>query len=71
RSEVQAFVEFFMENVSEACEKVGYVRLPPQIIDQGFQNIDIRALGTHFVTDKGESRSGPLADNFVPSNLTE
>ena len=71
RAEVQAFVNYYMANVSEACEKVGYVRLPAEIIDGGVANLDGVVTGTHFVDGEGNSRSGPLADNFVSDNLTK
>ncbi|NND98104.1 MAG: PstS family phosphate ABC transporter substrate-binding protein [Pirellulaceae bacterium] len=71
RADVQTFVEFFMNNVSTACEKVGYVRLPDEIIAKGKENIDSVVVGTHFVDADGESRSGPLAEIFKPENLVK
>ncbi len=71
RAEVQAFANYFLENVSEACEKVGYVRLPAEIIDGAKANLDNMVVGTHFVDGEGNSRSGPLAENFVAENLTK
>ena len=71
RAEVQTFVNFYMDKVSDACEQVGYVRLPDEIIESGRANLENLTTGTHFVTSEGESRSGPLADNFKPDNLTE
>ncbi|WP_404310178.1 PstS family phosphate ABC transporter substrate-binding protein [Neorhodopirellula lusitana] len=69
RAEIQTFVEYYMETVSEACEKVGYVRLPEAIIAKAQQNLDAVEAGTHFVDESGESRSGALKDLFVEDNL--
>ncbi len=65
RAEVQAFVQYFLENTSEVCEQVGYVRLPADIIAKAQANFDNLATGTHFIDGEGKSRSGALADNFV------
>ena len=71
RAEVQAFVTFYLDNVSEACESVGYVRLPAEIIDTSKANFEGVVTGTHFVDADGNSRSGPLTKNFVADNLTK
>lgn len=71
RAEVQAFVNYYMENVTDACEQVGYTRLPAEIIDAAKANLDSLIVGTHFVDSEGASRSGPLAENFVADNLTK
>ena len=71
KAEVQTFVEFFLENVSDTCEEVGYVRLPVEFIETGKANIDGLVTGTHFTDADGNSRSGPLADNFKPENLVK
>lgn len=69
RAEVATFVDYYMENVSELCEKVGYVRLPTEIIEQGRANLENEATGTHYITPEGASRSGALADVFKAENL--
>ncbi len=71
RAEVQAFVNYYLENVSAACEQVGYVRLPAEILDAAQANLENIVTGTHFVDADGNSRSGALADNFVADNLTK
>lgn len=71
RAEVQTFVDYFLENVSDACEKVDYVRLPDELYAAAKANLENLATGTHFVDAEGSSRSGALADNFVADNLTE
>lgn len=71
RADVQTFAEYFLANVSETCEKVGYVRLPDSFIDTAKANLDSVMAGTHFIDADGESRSGPLVDNFKPENLKQ
>jgi phosphate transport system substrate-binding protein len=71
RAEVQTFVEYYLENVSEACEQVGYVRLPEVLISKAQQELDALGTGTHFVDKAGESRSGSLKDLFVDDNLVK
>lgn len=69
RPEVQTFVDFYLNRASDLCEQVGYVRLPDDITASAKANFEASETGTHFVDDAGESRSGPLADNFKPENL--
>ncbi|MCC9602131.1 PstS family phosphate ABC transporter substrate-binding protein [Stieleria sp. JC731] len=71
RAEVQTFVSYYMDNVSELCERVGYVRLPESIIEKGKANIENRAAGTHYINAEGETRSGALEDIFVEENLVK
>ena len=71
KPEVETFVRYFLENVSETCEKVGYVRLPSEVIEAGTSNLDEKITGTHFVDADGNSRSGALTDNFKPENLSK
>ncbi|MEM6980499.1 MAG: PstS family phosphate ABC transporter substrate-binding protein [Planctomycetota bacterium] len=71
RAEVETFVTYYLDNVSDAAEKVGYVRLPDSIISTAMANLESLRMGTHFVDAQGESRSGPLAEIFVPDNLTQ
>ena len=71
RAEVITFVEYYMANVSELCEEVGYVRLPEDIIAKGKENLDAEVTGTHFVDADGNKRSGSLVDVFKPENLTK
>ncbi|KAA5541562.1 PstS family phosphate ABC transporter substrate-binding protein [Roseiconus nitratireducens] len=71
RAEVKTFVDYYLANVSELCEQVGYVRLPAEVLEKGKENLENEVTGTHFVTAEGESRSGPLVENFKPENLTK
>lgn len=69
RAEVQTFVEYFLANAPEASEAVGYVRLPESIMEKSNSNLQNMVVGTHFVTEASESRSGPLEKLFVEENL--
>ncbi|MEM6469615.1 MAG: PstS family phosphate ABC transporter substrate-binding protein [Planctomycetota bacterium] len=72
RAEVATFVDYYLDNVSDLCEEVGYVKLPSEIIEKGRANLDSELVGTHFVKTDGSSRSSaeePLAEIFVPENL--
>ncbi|WP_436715555.1 PstS family phosphate ABC transporter substrate-binding protein [Roseiconus lacunae] len=71
RAEVQTFVEYYLSNVSELCERVGYVRLPDSIVEKGKSNVENRVAGTHYISPEGETRSGALEDIFVESNLVK
>ncbi len=71
RAEVQTFVQFFLDNVSEFCEsgKVDYVKLPKDAFERTKENFDAVAPGTHFVDADGNSRSGGFSELFKAENL--
>lgn len=69
RAEVLTFVQYYLENVSDLCEKVGYVRLPDEIVAKSAENFENEAVGTHFVDAEGNKRSGALVDVFKAENL--
>lgn len=69
RAEVATFVAFFLENAPELCERVGYVRLPDEIMQRGITNLEEENVGTHYVDAEGNSRSGAVADIYQSENL--
>ncbi len=71
RAEVLTFVDYYLNNVPELCEQVGYVRLPPSLLDRSKENMENEVTGTHYVTTEGEHRSGALEDIFVAENLNQ
>ncbi|MEL6104746.1 MAG: PstS family phosphate ABC transporter substrate-binding protein [Planctomycetota bacterium] len=71
RAEVSSFVNFYLDNVSELCERVGYVRLPEEMMVQGTENLENEMVGTHFVDADGEKREGSFKENFKPENLVK
>ncbi len=64
RPEVDAFVNFYLENGPELAEEVGYVRLPSQIIELTKKNYAARKTGTQFLDKNGEKIHGPLAEVY-------
>jgi phosphate transport system substrate-binding protein len=70
RAEVTTFVTYYLDNVSELCEKVGYVRLPEDLLQKSKDNLDSEVTGTHFVDGEGNSQTGSLVDRFQAKNLT-
>ena len=61
RPEVNAFVQFYLENGPALAEEVGYVRLPSEITELTKTNYQNRKTGTQFLDDKGEKVHGPLS----------
>jgi len=69
KAEVQTFVQFYLENVAATCERVGYVRLPEELLSKSSENFMNVTTGTHFVTEGGEKREGALEEVFSNENL--
>ncbi|MEO1526044.1 MAG: PstS family phosphate ABC transporter substrate-binding protein [Planctomycetota bacterium] len=70
RAEVKAFVDFYLANVSEICERVKYVRLPSEVLAQGVANLENEVSGTHFIDSEGNKREGTFLESFTAENLT-
>jgi phosphate transport system substrate-binding protein len=64
RPEVNAFVEFYLDNGPELAEEVGYVRLPSEIIALTKANFAARNTGTQFLDENGEKIHGPLTEVY-------
>ena len=64
RPEVNAFVEFYLENGPELAEEVGYVRLPSEIVALTKANFAARKTGTQFLDEDGEKIHGPLTEVY-------
>lgn len=64
RPEVDAFVNFYLENGPELAEEVGYVRLPSEIIALTKANYAARKTGTQFLDKDGEKVKGPLTEVY-------
>jgi len=71
KAEVATFVEYYLDNVPTTCERVGYTKLPEEILAKSRENYEAVVTGTHFVTEEGEHRSGPLDEIFVEEKLTK
>ncbi len=59
-SEVEAFVQFYLEKGPKLAAEVGYVGLPQAIQDRVKANYIARKTGTQFMNDKGKKVSGAL-----------
>ena len=61
---VRAFVEYFLDNATEAAEVVGYVGLPAEMYDRARKAFKSRRTGSQFLTKEGEPRHGALPDLY-------
>lgn len=64
RPEVDAFVNFYLEDGPELAEEVGYVRLPSEMIALTKANYAARKTGTQFLDEDGEKIRGPLTEVY-------
>lgn len=73
RAEVQTFVQFYLDNVSQMCAegKVDYVQLPSAAFERSNQIFDSIETGTHFVDADGNSREGSFTELFTAENLAK
>ena len=69
RPEVKVFVEHYLENCADIADEVGYVGLPEDISKAAYARYKKRKSGTHFIDEKGEKRSGSVADIYQEKNL--
>jgi phosphate transport system substrate-binding protein len=69
--QVEAFVEFYLDNASATAKKVGYVPLPDKLYGIAKQHFEQRALGTCYLTESGEKRHGRLDEVFKKDNLRD
>jgi len=73
RAEVQTFVQFYLDNVSQFCAegKVDYVQLPQPAFQRTIELLEQQQAGTHFVNDEGESREGSFSELFSDRYLNQ
>lgn len=69
RREVQRFVAHYLDHAAELAEKAGYPALPKEIYQRAKANFDDEILGTHYLTEAGEKRSGTVGEVFERANL--
>ncbi|MEZ6087670.1 MAG: PstS family phosphate ABC transporter substrate-binding protein [Pirellulaceae bacterium] len=69
KAEVETFVDFYMENIREVVTAANYVPLPDEIYAKAVDNVANRVTGTHYLTEEGEKREGPLSEVYQPANL--
>lgn len=61
---VKAFIAFYLDNVRQLAEQVGYVKLPESMAKRVKANFEARRTGTQFHDEKGNHRHGALADIY-------
>lgn len=73
RAEMQAFVQFYVDEAPGLVGNVGYVKLPEELMAAGAALLDDpdASTGTVFVTAEGESRKGELETVYVSENRTK
>ncbi|MBL9149483.1 MAG: PstS family phosphate ABC transporter substrate-binding protein [Phycisphaerae bacterium] len=64
RAEVQAFVNYFLDNAGELADDVGYVHLPADLYARAKKNWADRRTGTQMSDEKGEGKPGTLAELY-------
>jgi phosphate transport system substrate-binding protein len=64
RPEVEAFVDFYLDNAHDVADEVGYVGLPREMMQVAKKNFKDRKLGTQFMTPEGKHKDGALADIY-------
>lgn len=69
RPEIKRFTEFYLENAPELAASTGYVALPPSVYDRVRKTLQSRKAGTHYLSESGESRQGPVTEVYTPENL--
>lgn len=71
RPEIKEFVSFYLEQAGALSKKVGYVPLPEDLSKRAVEHFEGRLIGTHYLSEAGEKRTGPLATVYVPENLVK
>lgn len=67
--QVDLFVNYYLENAKKLAEDAKYVALPQSLYDAAMMNIEDEIVGTHFVDESGEKRSGALSEVFKRENI--
>jgi phosphate transport system substrate-binding protein len=60
RTEVKAFVSFYLDRAAKLADAVGYVRLPAAVYETARRNVLALKTGTRFLDDQGQSIHGAL-----------
>jgi len=71
KAQVEKFVEFYIAKAADFAREVGYVALPDAVYEKGFENFLDENVGTHYLNDKMEKRSGPITEVYQLKNLTK
>ncbi len=65
RPEVDAFVDFYLENAAELADEVGYVRLPSTVYDTARQRYENRVTGSCYWDEKMQPVKGPVTTVYT------
>lgn len=66
RSDIDTFVNFYLDNVTDLVEHVGYAPLPPDILSISKARFNNRTTGTVWIDDQGQSIHAPLRSVYTP-----
>lgn len=69
RLEVQRFMRFYLDHVAAMAQETYYVPLSETLYQRVRRHYDDRLTGTHFWTDDGHRRDGPLAEVYTRDHL--
>lgn len=67
--QVERFVDFYISKAANFSRAVGYVALPSSVYEQAYGNFLDENVGTHYLTERMEKRSGAVTDIFKSKHL--
>ncbi len=73
RAEVRQFVAYYLQNAPKMAQSTGYVALPASIYREGMMRCrsQDKGVGTHYLTEAMEKRSGAVTNVYKVSNLVK
>ena len=69
KAQVEKFVEFYLDNAADFAQQVGYVALPEAVYEAAKNHYLDQQVGTHYLKEDGEKRSGPVTEVYKAENL--
>ena len=70
RLEVKKFVDYYLANAKKIVSAAAYVPLPEAVYTLAQENLEKGVVGSHYVDENGEKRSGGLVEVYKAPNLT-
>lgn len=71
RLEVKKFVDFYVENAKQIVAEARYVPLPDSVYAEAKKHLEKSLVGTHYLDENGEKRSGSVVDIYKSENLSK
>lgn len=68
RPDVKLLVKYYLENAPQLAGETGYVALPGEVYETARKVVQERKTGTHYWTESGEKRHGPVTEIYQESN---